>query len=45
MQNKISNILFILSAIGTFIIIPYMMFDISEHLNTCQELVDNIRRY
>lgn len=41
----INKILFILSAIGTFIIIPYMMSDISDHLDTCETLIENIRRY
>lgn len=41
----INKILFILSAIGTFIIIPYMMSDISDHLDTCETLIEDIRRY
>lgn len=45
MQNKISNILFVLSVIGTFVIIPYMMFDISQTLDSCQEILDNIKGY
>lgn len=31
--------------IATFIIIPYMMSDISDHLDTCETLIENIRRY
>lgn len=41
----INKILFILSAIGTFIIIPYMMSDISEQLDDCEQIIENIRRY
>lgn len=37
-----TKVLFILSAIGTFIIIPYMMSDINQSLENCQELVEQI---